>query len=275
MKVKRKMISVILTAFMLLVIDVSANSETALAAPKDYPVLLKINDFYVLYTVPKSPYIDSNNRMMIPLRSISELIGAKVGYDAKSKTATISMDDKTVIFTIGSKTVTVNGITDQLDTNPVLSENSMFIPISVLANHLGIQSSWDEANQLYTLTGENLMQTEMIKYTLEDIENGAWTAPPGKIIDNNAFMPISYTYDSANGSFVIRAKNITGKDLPKGAVDVAAYLLTDDSVQFPKRDRERPSVKKDGIIEERVQNGRLKKINYLLVKGRLLDRSSS
>ncbi|WP_025688865.1 hypothetical protein [Paenibacillus zanthoxyli] len=126
---------------------------------------------------------------------------------------------------------------------------------------------------MYTLTGEKLMQTDMIKYTLEDFERGARTTPPGKIIDNNAFMPISYTYDSANDSFVIKSKNVTGKDIPKGAEDVAAYLLTDDSVQFPKRDRERPAVKKDGMIEERVLNRRLKKVNYLLVKGRLLDRS--
>nr|WP_156934149.1 copper amine oxidase N-terminal domain-containing protein [Paenibacillus zanthoxyli] len=82
--------------------------------------------------------------MMIPLRSISELIGAKVGYDAKSKTATINMDDKTVIFTIGSKMVTVDGVADQLDTNSALNQNSMFIPISVLANRLGIQSNWDQ-----------------------------------------------------------------------------------------------------------------------------------
>jgi hypothetical protein len=280
MNVSRKMLTILLTAVMTFAIYAAANSGTAQASPKEYPVLLKINDYFVAYTAPKPPYLDLHYRMMIPLRSISKLIGAKVGYDGKNKTATISMDDKKVIFTIGSKTVTVNGTADQMDTIPVLDQNSMFIPISVLANHLGIQNSWDQANHLYTLTGDNLMQTDIIKYALEDLEGGAKIAPPGKIISNDAFRLVSYTYDTTKGNFTVKAKNITGTDIPEGAEDVAPYILT-DGVQFLNPNRERPAVEKDGVLEVSIksvglnQNGSLSSVEYLLVKGRMLDRSAS
>jgi Histidinol phosphatase and related hydrolases of the PHP family len=251
-------------------------SQPAQAAVKTNPVLLKINDYYVLYTAPKAPYVDKQSRIMIPLRSISELLGAEVSYDAKSKKAKIGMGGKTVEFTLGSKTVIVDGSATEMDTTPVLEKNAIFIPVSVLAKHLGIKSSVDPQTKIYAMTGDNLMQTDMIKYTLEDAETGAMIAPPGTIASNNAFAPISYTFDAAKESFTIKAKNITGADIPKGDADVAAYLLTDSAAQFPNPKRERPAVKKDGTITESIQNGAIgEDVNYLLVKGRLLDRSDS
>lgn len=39
---------------------------------------LKINNYYVLFTAPKAPYIDQNNRYMVPLRSINDLLGDRL-----------------------------------------------------------------------------------------------------------------------------------------------------------------------------------------------------
>lgn len=254
----------------------SAGSNPTQAAPQSYPALLKINEYYVLYTAPKAPYVDSQSRIMIPLRSISELIGAKVSYDTKSKTATIGMNGKTVTFTIGSKKFTVDGTAEEMDTTPVLEKNAIFIPVSVLAKHLGIKSNLDSKTKIYTMTGDNLMQTDRIKYSLEDNEKGSLTAPPGKIASDQAFAPVSYTYDAAKGSFAVKAINLTGADVPEGEADVAAYILTDTGTQFPNPKRDRPAVKKDGTVTEVVQNGALgEDVSYLLVKGRLLDRSGT
>nr|WP_281067922.1 copper amine oxidase N-terminal domain-containing protein [Cohnella thailandensis] len=238
--------------------------------------MLKINDYYVLYTAPKAPYVDKQSRIMIPLRSISELLGAKVSYDAKSKKAKIGMGGKTVEFSLGSKTVIVDGSATEMDTTPVLEKNTIFIPVSVLAKHLGIKSSVDPQTKIYSMTGDNLMQTNMIKYTLEDAETGSMIAPPGTIASNNAFAPISYTFDAVKESFTIKAKNITGADIPEGDADAAAYLITEAGAQFLNPKRERPAVKKDGTITVTIKNEAVgNDVNYLLAKGRLLDRSGS
>ncbi|MEK4007526.1 copper amine oxidase N-terminal domain-containing protein [Paenibacillus sp. FSL H3-0333] len=275
MKTGKKVLTALLAAGLSFAMLTGVNPGKVEAAAKKYPALLKINDYYVLYTAPKAPYVDANYRTMIPLRSISELMGAKVSYDAKARTAAIEKDSVTVKFTIGSKSVSVNGVAGSMDTVPVMEQNSMFIPVSVLAGRLGIVSKWDQANQLYTLTGETLMQTDIIKLSLEDTEKGPFTSPPGKIISNDAFRPVSYTFDSAKGSFTVKAKNITGKDVPEGAADVAAYILYDELIQFPAQERERPAVRKDGTIEVAVKTETPSTPAYLLVKGRLLDRSGN
>jgi hypothetical protein len=270
---KKLLVVLLLAAGMSLALLIGCSAGKVQAAAKEYPVLLKINDYYVVYTAPKAPYVDSQGRMMIPLRSISELLGAKVSYDAKSKTATIGMDDVTVMFTIRSKSVSVNGAARSMDTIPVLEQNSMFIPVSVLAGSLGIVSKWDQSNHLYTLTGDTLMQTDIIKLAIEDLERSAFGAPPGAIISNDAFRPVSYTYDEAKGSFTVKSQNITGHDIPAGAADVAAYVVFKDSVQFPVQKRERPAVGKDGFTLVTAQKQSPYPPLYLLVKGRLLDRS--
>lgn len=275
MKTGKKVLTALLAAGLSFAMLTGVNPGKVEAAAKKYPALLKINDYYVLYTAPKAPYVDANYRTMIPLRSISELMGAKVSYDAKARTAAIEKDSVTVKFTIGSKSVSVNGVAGSMDTVPVMEQNSMFIPVSVLAGRLGIVNKWDQANQLYTLTGESLMQTDIIKLSLEDNENGPFTSPPGKIISNDAFRPVSYTFDPVKGSFTVKAKNITGKEVPEGAADVAAYILYDELIQLPPQERERPAVRKDGTIEVTVKTETPKPPAYLLVKGRLLDRSEN
>lgn len=81
---KKLLVVLLLAAGMSLALLIGGSAGKVQAAAKEYPVLLKINDYYVVYTAPKAPYVDSQGRMMIPLRSISELLGAKVSYDAKS-----------------------------------------------------------------------------------------------------------------------------------------------------------------------------------------------
>lgn len=73
----------------------------------------------------------------------------------------------------------------------------------------------------------------------------------------------------------MKAKNITGKDIPAGAADVAAYILYDDTLQFPPQERVRPAVRKEGTLEVTVKTETPSTPAYLLVKGRLLDRSEN
>lgn len=51
------------------------------------PVVLKMNDYFIIYTYPKGPYIDENDRLILPLRSVSELLGADVAYDGPTRSA--------------------------------------------------------------------------------------------------------------------------------------------------------------------------------------------
>lgn len=174
-----------------------------------------------------------------------------------------------MVFKIGSQSGLVNGEPFEIDTVPVMYQNSIFIPLGFLTKTFEISSQWDQINKLYSLTGEDLT-TEMVKY-YEDLDTRE-----GPVTSNNGFMPISYLLDIAHSKITIKSKNVTGTDLPEGVEDVHPYFIYGNSAQFDKVDRLRPAVKKDGFtdytwtITPGKVDGKQEVLKYILVKGRTI-----
>ncbi|WP_025691322.1 stalk domain-containing protein [Paenibacillus zanthoxyli] len=79
--------------FVLLLISlVLPVSSQAASMKTNGRVHLKINQYYVLYAAPKEPYL-LNSRLYLPLRSVSQLLGAKVDYDGKRKWVKIQLNN--------------------------------------------------------------------------------------------------------------------------------------------------------------------------------------
>ncbi len=154
-------------------------------------VILKINQYYVLYTSPDVPYIDKQNRFMIPLRAISELLGANVGYDASTKKATVSCYGRTVEVTINSKNVSYNGTLTQIDTIPVLKQGQVFIPVRVVLDGLGIKGTWKDS--LLTITDEKFKTSSKIISDLETSGIDFYNTPKGIAIDTNENVSVCGT----------------------------------------------------------------------------------
>jgi hypothetical protein len=108
-------------------------------------------------------------------------------------------------------TITMNGVKLTLDTTPVLYKKAMFIPLSSLIKNLDIEYKWDQANILFSLSGTELMQTDMIKgwEELDHLE--------GPVETNNAFMPISYTW-TLNPGIIDGKKEILQYIIVKGRI---------------------------------------------------------
>ena len=66
------------------------------------------NDAVVPYTL--------NDRTLVPLRFISESFGAEVGWNEEESKATVTLDGKTIEFTIGSDQMVVDGVAQTIDT---------------------------------------------------------------------------------------------------------------------------------------------------------------
>jgi len=96
------------------------------------------------------PYIDSANRTLMPVRFITEDMGAAVSWNGLTQTATIAKDGVTVEITIGQKNlkVTETGVsrTVTMDTVAVLSQDRTYVPIRFVAEALG---AWVDYSDYY------------------------------------------------------------------------------------------------------------------------------
>ncbi|KOY83552.1 copper amine oxidase N-terminal domain-containing protein [Lysinibacillus macroides] len=94
-----------------------------------------------------------NNRAMVPLRVISENLGAQVHW--QDATITLTLDKVTVQLKLNSRTIIKNGQAEQLDVQPYLKNNRAFVPIRFIAETFGSQVHYN--NSLVHITNEPLM----------------------------------------------------------------------------------------------------------------------
>lgn len=253
------------------------------AAPVKTPVVLQINDYYVLYTFPKAPYVDQNNRLMIPLRAISELLGSNVKYEAKHKRATIEMDGKKLVVYVGSKQIEINGTIQMMDTVPAIHESAMFVPLRALIDSFELPVKWDKSTGVVRVESDAMKNNERIVH-FEDSD-----VPP-KIADNNAILPISYRLEMSkpgkgkltSGTITVEARNISGKAILEGKEDLhLVYFFDhtmatemDTSATDVEASRERPARAADErfTLEDAFASGQYNEnLQYILALGRTFE----
>lgn len=100
----------------------------------------------------QQPYIDSNDRTLVPMRAPMEAIGCTVEWNDFLRQAIIKKDTTEVIFTIGSTAYTVNGVTKQMDTIAVITGDRTCIPIRYAAEAVGATVGWDNATRTVGIT---------------------------------------------------------------------------------------------------------------------------
>ncbi|WP_134704078.1 copper amine oxidase N-terminal domain-containing protein [Ammoniphilus sp. YIM 78166] len=101
-------------------------------------------------TLDAAPYIKSG-RTFVPIRFISEGLGAKVTWDDKSKTVTITEGTKTIRLTINSTTAVSNGKQVKLDAPAEIRNGRTFVPVRVISEVLGYKVDWNAAAKRVTI----------------------------------------------------------------------------------------------------------------------------
>ena len=101
-----------------------------------------------------TPFINSNDRTLVPLRFVAESLGADVQWDDVRRQVTIELENRCVVMTIGSKSYTIDGKQYSMDTAPeiVPAWNRTMVPIRFVAEALGMAVEWDVVNRLVLIT---------------------------------------------------------------------------------------------------------------------------
>ncbi|ANS77186.1 hypothetical protein AWM70_10350 [Paenibacillus yonginensis] len=98
-----------------------------------------------------APYVKSN-RTFVPLRVVSEGIGAFVDWQAASKTVTIRQNGITIEMVMGSSTAVVGGHSMALDVPLQSVSGRTMVPIRFVSEQLGLNVDWNQDSRRITLT---------------------------------------------------------------------------------------------------------------------------
>ncbi|HHV17283.1 MAG TPA: copper amine oxidase N-terminal domain-containing protein, partial [Thermoanaerobacterales bacterium] len=90
------------------------------------------------------PYINKDNRTMVPVRFVSESLGAKVDWDNNNRMVIIEKDNTVVKLKIGENKANVNGKTISFDTNAILQNDRTIVPVRFISEALRAKVSWNQ-----------------------------------------------------------------------------------------------------------------------------------
>jgi hypothetical protein len=82
------------------------------------------------------------NRTMVPVRVITEGLGATVTWNEATNQVTVTDGDKSVVLTIGKADAMVNGKPVHLDTPALIQNNRTFVPLRFIGDALNTAVGW-------------------------------------------------------------------------------------------------------------------------------------
>lgn len=94
-----------------------------------------------------TPPVIKEGRTLIPVRAVSEALGAKVEYNNEEKIVTITKDGKVIIFSLAEGTVSVNEEPAAIDVPAEIMNNRTMVPLRFIAEQLELSVEWDQETQ--------------------------------------------------------------------------------------------------------------------------------
>lgn len=119
-----------------------AGAEVLFTTYEPFPDILfrQTQDVYVLGKFVKLNEAPFNNkgRFYVPLRFVSETLGAGVKWDKSARKVTIHGKNRELELTVGEKTILVIGKRVETDAAPMMVGGTTFVPVRFVSEQLGI-----------------------------------------------------------------------------------------------------------------------------------------
>jgi len=112
----------------------------------EMPLRIVVNGDKVLFP-DAQPFIDENGRTQVPVRFVSEALGADVSWNGEEKKVTVDLNSRNVVLTIDSKNYQINNQNYQMDTVALLLSSRTFVPIRFVSEALGANVVWDQTTR--------------------------------------------------------------------------------------------------------------------------------
>lgn len=209
------------------------------AAPPD-ELTVKVNGTTIAFDA--KPYIE-NNRTMVPIRFISEALGAKVDWNGTYKLVTITLNDTRIEQKIGKTVAIVNNHEVTFDVPAVIKNDRTMVPVRFVSEALGANVIWEESTRTVIITTKKIdpistpiTPTPVIKTTVsEQYDPSKWV----RVSENGEYTELSINIDwNDHDKFMANcdyAESVITKkynaEIAKQVVDIARKK-TDRSIKF-------------------------------------------
>lgn len=184
------------------------------------------------------PFIDENGRTLLPVRFVTEELGAKVEWNEKEQKAYIRKDVTTITIKINDKDILVNGIIKRMDTKAIIKEDRTFVPIRYTAESLGATIGWNANTKTVIITTGDPVTTSTPSPAKSPAayDSSKWVSVDYDGEYDELYLNIAWSSDfdkfEANCEY---AESIISKkynsDIAKKVVDIAKKK-TDRSIQL-------------------------------------------
>jgi N-acetylmuramoyl-L-alanine amidase len=131
-----KKVLVFLTVFCMMM-SMLADTVAASYSSKKPPLSLQI----LGKTVTPAPILYKNT-VLLPLRAMGKALGYQVNYSTASKTMDLVTKNSTITVTVGYTNAKVNGAVVKMDIAPVLSNDTVYVPMTFIQKSLDYSTSF-------------------------------------------------------------------------------------------------------------------------------------
>ncbi|MDD3298426.1 MAG: stalk domain-containing protein [Firmicutes bacterium] len=203
----------------------------------------------VIETSPQ-PFIH-NDRTLVPLRVISEQLGADVGWNNEDRTVHIQKGDRSVLLRIDSRLVEYDRAGEKTynvsDVAPFIVEDRTVVPLRLVSNALGVDIGWDNPSRTVSIdSSKEAAVTPFYDMQISSVS-------PGQVITGEAELAAAFpggvpsgaseikymllNPGTGRGAVVARGSNMTGKytwipDMKRAGQMALAAVLYDANGSF-------------------------------------------
>lgn len=158
------------------------------------------------------PPIMENGRVLVPMRTIFEVVGADVQWVAQKSTVKATKGDLSITLPLNSKQATINGTNKALDVPAKSINGRTVVPLRFVGEALGCTVEWraDQALVLITFDGELKEQTGKVY-------PDGWVAP---ILKTPWSSDLAVNYQTLQNELGFNSRSVYSIPSYPGAINV-------------------------------------------------------
>ncbi|MEW6448690.1 MAG: glucosaminidase domain-containing protein [Bacillota bacterium] len=139
-----------------------------------------------------------DGRTLIPVRVVSEALGASVQWDDKARTVVVTKGERSVKMWIDNRLVNYKTSFGLCDVPPQIYDSRTFVPLRLVSNALGVSVRWDgAARTVFVDSGTPAAVTPFFNVTIPPVA-------PGQIITGVTTLQAGFSGEAPAGAAEVR-----------------------------------------------------------------------